>query len=304
MAFTLTYNSLFETIQTYAEQNNNQRFIDNLPVFILFAQRRIAREVKILGMQIYIIGTFTASEGVIAKPSRWLNTIEMNYGGKAGTVYTTSITSPGTGYNFPPTITGGTGTQYQAFVQAGALTQIGIVDGGTDNDPGPFALTITPAPDDPGVGATAIASSYVGNNTRAPILPRSLEYCRFYWPNALLTDDPQFYADYDFNHWLVVPTPADALPIEIGYFQVADLLDEDHQTNWLTDNAPDLLLYACMLEAYTFLKNPDKIAFWQAMYKDAKSGFVVEDAVRVSDRTTTRTLAAALPAAAQGGPNG
>lgn len=293
-SFALTYNSLVTAIQSYTTQQNNTQFIANIPTFILFAQRRIAREIKILGLQEYVTSTFTATNGVIAKPSRWLQTIEMNLGAQAGTVYKTTITARGSLYQFPPTVTGPTGTTFQSFLVNGELNQIGIIDGGSGNAPGPLALTITNATeDDTGIGATATYESYVGNNTRKILLPLVYEVARQYWPNALLVDEPKFYSDYDFNHWLIVPTPAAALPLEVGYFQVADLIDEDHQTNWLTDNAPDLLLYACLLEAYPFLQNPEKQAIWQSMYDRASAGFITEDVGRVAGRETVRIKAGA-----------
>lgn len=293
-AFALTYNSLVDLIQQYSNQQNNTQFTATIPTFVLFAQRRIAREIKILGLQEYVTSTFTATNGIIAKPSRWLQTIEMNLGAQAGAVYKTTITARGSFYQFPPTITGGTGTTYQSFIVNGELNQIGIVDGGSGNAAGPLALTVTPATeDDTGTGATATYESYVGNNTRKLLLPLAYEVARIYWPNALLVDEPKFYSDYDFNHWLIVPTPEAALPLEVGYFQIADLIDESHQTNWLTDNAPDLLLYACLLEAYPFLQNPEKQAIWQSMYDRASAGFLAEDAGRVAGRETVRLKAGA-----------
>lgn len=288
-SFALTYNSLVDLIQQYADQQNNTNFIDTIPTFVLFAQRRIAREIKILGLQEYVTSTFTATNGVIAKPSRWLQTIEMNLGAQAGTIYKTTITARGSLYQFPPTVTGPAGTEFASFIVNGELNQIGIVNGGSGNAAGPLALTITPATDDDtGTGAAATYESYVGNNTRKILLPLVYEVARQYWPNALLVGEPKFYSDYDFSHWLIVPTPEAALPLEVGYYQVADLIDTDHQENWLTANAPDLLLYACLLEAYPFLQNAEKQAIWQAMYDRAAAGFVTEDAGRVAGRETVR----------------
>jgi len=294
MTFAMTYGELATDIQVYAERTNDARFIAAIPTFVLFAQRRIARELKILGMQEYVTNTFTATEGVMAKPKRWLQTISMNYGGQNGVVYRADVTNPGSGYQFPPLITGGNGTTFLGHLVNGALNQIGVVNGGTANLPGPFPLTIANADNDStGVGATATASSYVGNNRRRGILPRSLEYCRAYWPDATQIRDPKFYADYNFDHWLFAPTPQAALPIEIGYYQITDLIDDEHQTNWLTDNAPDLLLYACLLETYPFLKNVEQQQLWQGMYDRAAAGFVTEDQGRVADRSTVRTPALA-----------
>lgn len=299
MAFTLTYDSLVDAILTYTERESDTQFIAQIPQLVLFGQRRIAREVKILGMQQYVTGTFTASNGVIQKPARWLNTVSMQLAQGQGQVYKVIVDNGGTLYNFPPQVADGpsatgTGATYQSFVTNGIVTQIvpvipaGGIGSGAGYNSGGFSLIITPDSENTGSGAAATAFAYADNNTRAVLRPRSYEYCRFFWPNDELVDVPKYYADYGYNNWLVVPTPVAALPIEIAYYQVDALIDDTTQENWLTQNAPDLLLYACLLEAAPFLKNDDKLQIWTAMYTAAKQGFMAEDDQRIADRTTTR----------------
>ena len=45
-------------------------------------------------------------------------------------------------------------------------------------------------------------------NTRVTLLPRSYEYIRTYWPDDTQTGTPKYYADYDYNHLIFVPTPS------------------------------------------------------------------------------------------------
>lgn len=126
------------------------------------------------------------------------------------------------------------------------------------------------------------------NNTRQPVFTRSYEYVRSYWPNETETGVPQFYADYDYSHWLFAPTPDAAYPFEILYYELPPLLDEENQTNWLTDYAPQLLLYGTLLEATPFLKNDDRISVWQSMYDRAAAMLNGEDLAKVLDRATVR----------------
>lgn len=295
MAYQQTYSALVNDIVTYTNQGDNQVFANTLPQIILFAQRQIARELKILDLQKYVLSTFTPSEGVIAKPTLWLQTLSMRYGGKNGMTYSVQITDPGIGFNFPPIVTGGTGTQFQAFVQGGQITNIGVVAGGTGNPPS-YPLTITPVSVDTPTGGAATALAYTGNNKSQPLLERTYEFCRFYWPDSTQIADPEFYCDYGYNNWLFVPTPSDSFPIEIAYQGIAEPLDADHQTNWLTDNAPDLLFDACMLQSYIFLQNPERTQTWQTVYNNAKAGFAVEDDGRATDRSTAEKPAMMAPA--------
>lgn len=128
----------------------------------------------------------------------------------------------------------------------------------------------------------------VSGDDRAPLFGRSYEYVRAYWPNSTERSQPLFYADYDYNHWLVVPTPDAAYPVEIIYYQLPPLLDEEHQTNWLTDNAPEVLLYGTLLEAAPFLKNDERIPVWQNMYDRAAAMLNGEDLGKILDRNAAR----------------
>lgn len=125
----------------------------------------------------------------------------------------------------------------------------------------------------------------------SPIFARSYEYCRNYWPDEAETGAPQFYADYDYQHWLITPTPNAASTWEILYYEQPALLGEDFQTNWLTEYAPDLLLYAALLEATPFLKKDDRIQTWQAMYDRAAQAISGEDLKRIIDRSANRSEA-------------
>jgi hypothetical protein len=127
-----------------------------------------------------------------------------------------------------------------------------------------------------------------GNNTRKPIFARDYEYLRSYWPDATATGEPQFYADYDYSHWLFAPTPDSAYPFEIVFYQLPPLLDDVTTTNWLTEYAPQALLYATLLEATPFLKNDERIPTWQTMYDRAAAMLNGEDLSKILDRSAVR----------------
>lgn len=123
----------------------------------------------------------------------------------------------------------------------------------------------------------------------APLFARSYEYLRNYWPNESETDTPQFYADYDYQHWLLAPTPETAQTLEIIYYEQPAFLGEELQTNWLTEYAPDLLLYASLLEATPFLKKDERIATWQSLYDRAASALSGQDSGKITDRSANRS---------------
>jgi hypothetical protein len=131
-----------------------------------------------------------------------------------------------------------------------------------------------------GTGAT--------NNTRKVLFSRAYEYLLSYWPDRTATEEPIFYSDYDYDHWLIAPTPDSAYPFEVLYYELPPLLDDEVQTNWLTEYAPQLLLYGTLLEATPFLKNDERIGVWQQMYDRAAAMLNGEDLAKILDRSAVR----------------
>lgn len=128
----------------------------------------------------------------------------------------------------------------------------------------------------------------VNNNTRKVLFTRAYEYLLNYWPDRTATDRPLFYADYDYEHWLYAPTPDADYPFEILYYELPPLLDDVVQSNWLTEYAPQLLLYGTLLEATPFLKNDERIPVWQSMYDRSAAMLNGEDLAKILDRSSVR----------------
>lgn len=124
--------------------------------------------------------------------------------------------------------------------------------------------------------------------SRSPVFPRSYEYIRAYAPVTAATGTPEFYADYDYEHWLFAPAPATAVSMEVLYYALPPLLDDTNQSNWLTDYAPEALLYATLMEAALFLKDDTRLATFQSMYDRAAGMLNGEDLAKIVDRSSMR----------------
>lgn len=116
-----------------------------------------------------------------------------------------------------------------------------------------------------------------------PIYVRKLEYLRNYWPDENQTDVPKYYADTDYEHWYFAPTPSEAFEVQVLYYERISPLSSSNQTNWLTQNAPNAMLYGTLLQAMPFLKN-DSRAIFQQKYTEAINALKTEDALRIADR--------------------
>lgn len=84
MAFVLTYTSLVDAIEKYLKRTDAE-FTSEIPLFIMLGQRRVARDLKILGMRVVIDGTLTNNNPLLRKPTRWFNTSTFNIGTNVGT---------------------------------------------------------------------------------------------------------------------------------------------------------------------------------------------------------------------------
>lgn len=131
-----------------------------------------------------------------------------------------------------------------------------------------------------------VGNAVSGTIIRTPMFPRGYEYIRQYWPDDTVVAQPKFYADYNYFNFIFAPTPDLAYPAELMYYEQPALLGPSTQSNWLTQYAPRLLLYACMIECLLFLKKPAGDV--QALY-DREAGILnEEDVEKIVDRTTLR----------------
>jgi len=126
------------------------------------------------------------------------------------------------------------------------------------------------------------------NSERVFLQKRDYDYCRTFCPNPSTTGTPRYYADYEYEHVLVVPTPAASYPMEMAYYERPAPLSSTNQTNWTTQYAPQLILYACLLEAQPFLKRPERTQEFQALYDRALQGMGIESQRRTTDRAAAK----------------
>ena len=121
------------------------------------------------------------------------------------------------------------------------------------------------------------------------LLFKHVTFIRSYTPNPATTGTPKYYALFDDNTFILAPTPSTNFTFELHYkFRPASLTaGAGSGTTWLSENAPDALLYGSLVEAATFLKTPEEAArydqrFAQAVaaLKDLGEGYGARDEYR------------------------
>ena len=105
------------------------------------------------------------------------------------------------------------------------------------------------------------------------LLQKDVNFIQEYSPNPSTTGTPKYYASYDVDNYIVGPTPDSNYTVELHYFyRPASITTDDSGTTWISENASDALLYACLVEAYTFMKGEaDMLQLYSQRYGEAIS---------------------------------
>jgi len=99
-------------------------------------------------------------------------------------------------------------------------------------------------------------------------------------PSTSSSTLPKYYANWDENYWVVAPTPNAAYEITLAYNKnPISLTDSTKSTTgtYLSNKYPDVLLYACLVNAYGYLKGPvDMLQYYDKAYNEALETYATE----------------------------
>ena len=91
---------------------------------------------------------------------------------------------------------------------------------------------------------------------------------------------PKYYGNWDANFWVVAPTPNSTFEITLAYTkQPTSLTDSSVSASgtYVSNKYQDLLLYACLVEAYGYLKGPaDMLQYYEASFRRALQSYSIE----------------------------
>lgn len=103
------------------------------------------------------------------------------------------------------------------------------------------------------------------------LLNKDVNFIREAYPDtdAAFYGEPQYYAIFDDNTFILGPTPDANYAAELHYFYYPESITTAG-TSWLGDNFDSVLLYGALLEAATFMKSEaDIIAVYKSRYDEA-----------------------------------
>lgn len=109
----------------------------------------------------------------------------------------------------------------------------------------------------------------VASNVHTLLIPKAPSYMREAYPDVTSEAKPKYYALFDETRFILAPTPDTDYATELRYFYRPTSITAT-TTTWLGTNAPRCLLYASVVEAYTFLKgNPEEMAMYEQYYQES-----------------------------------
>lgn len=113
---------------------------------------------------------------------------------------------------------------------------------------------------------------------------RTYSWLRSYTPAITTLGLPKFYSDMGSIKFIVGPTPDANYTFELAYFEELQPLDANNTTNWLTENAADLLFYGTLLESAPALRSDPRIQTWTVMFDRYKQSLQAQELMFNTDR--------------------
>ena len=103
-------------------------------------------------------------------------------------------------------------------------------------------------------------------------------------PGTQAVDIPKYYANWDEEFWVLAPTPDKTYEITLAYNKQPDTITDTTSSpapatvgTYLSNNYQDLLLYACLVNTYGYLKGPqDMLQYYQGAYEKALYSYAIE----------------------------
>tara|TARA_R110000824_G_scaffold60791_4_gene162225 strand:- start:894 stop:1511 length:618 start_codon:yes stop_codon:yes gene_type:complete len=109
------------------------------------------------------------------------------------------------------------------------------------------------------------------------LLLKDPSFIREYWPTVATQGEPKYYSVTNATTITLAATPNSTYPYTLGWYGYSTIIGADGATSWLGDNAEDVLVYACMVEAYIYMKgSKDLQDEYEAMYIRSRDSLRLE----------------------------
>ena len=121
---------------------------------------------------------------------------------------------------------------------------------------------------------SSFSMSITNSSSKEFLLQKDVNFLHEFHPNASTTGTPKYYAFFDKDNFIVAPTPDSNYSVELHYYYRPASLTAgaDSATSWLSENAPNALLYGSLVEAYIYMKGEaDMLQLYEKQFSEAMS---------------------------------
>jgi hypothetical protein len=116
----------------------------------------------------------------------------------------------------------------------------------------------------------------INAGTRTFIQPRDTSFFGEYNPTDA-QGEPKYYGNWYEDVVVFAPVPDIAYQIQVNYILSPVKLSASNTETYISEYFPNGLLYACLVEAFSFLKGPvDMLQLYDKKYQEAAKGFAIE----------------------------
>jgi uncharacterized membrane protein len=138
----------------------------------------------------------------------------------------------------------------------------------------------------------------IGNSNFVPMIARTRTYIADFWPNQSSTRDgkpPRYFAPFSETQFIVAPTPGAYYGYKFWFQGDQTPLSASNSANVLTRQHYDLLLAACMVEAFRYSQEDnatEMMTRYEQQYKELREvarmndlGITISDAQAATPRS-------------------
>ena len=112
------------------------------------------------------------------------------------------------------------------------------------------------------------------------------------------TGQPKYWANWDNNTLILAPTPNQVYTLEMWYNETPERLSNTNTTTFISNNAPEVLLYGVLSETFSYLKNIQDMQLYSQKFQTALTAFANEQMGRKRrDEYADGVLRVPLPSA-------
>ena len=118
--------------------------------------------------------------------------------------------------------------------------------------------------------------AYIDGTPVQKLTRKDAEWIYYNYPTRSTDAKPMFFAR-EGDNFIFGPYATNTETMKGIYYKKLDALSDSNTTNWFTDNAPEIFLYASLVAAEPFLGNDPRLGLWTNLYTGVKAELQRED---------------------------